>query len=188
MGLLVLGLALFLGGHLVPAVPPLRRALAAPLGEQRYKGLFALVSFAGIALIVLGYWMSGPRPPFFDPVPAARALAPYAMVLSFILFAAANMRTHLRKTLRHPMLIGLFIWALVHLLASGDGRGTVLFGAFVAYAVVDFISASARGAVKEFVPVARQDMMAVAGGIIVALVFMLFHRIFFGYPVVPFSL
>ena len=43
----------------------------------------------------------------FAPFPAARAIAPYAMSISFILFAAANMRGHLRRVVRHPMLLGL---------------------------------------------------------------------------------
>ena len=40
--------------------------------------------------------------------------------VEFILFAAANMRGHLRRLLQHPMLIGLLIWSSVHLLANGD--------------------------------------------------------------------
>ena len=44
---LILGLVLFLGIHVVPAVPPLRAALAARFGENRYKGLFSIVSGIG---------------------------------------------------------------------------------------------------------------------------------------------
>ena len=62
------------------------------------------------------------------------AIAPFAMTLAFILFAAANMRGHLRHALKHPMLLGLLIFSGVHLLANGDLRGTVLFGALLAYA------------------------------------------------------
>ena len=109
------------------------------------------------------------------------------MVVSFILFAAANMRGHLRATLRHPMLLGLLIWSIVHLLANGDRKGTVLFGAFALYAIVDLGSAIARGAVKSFEPTVKHDVMAVVGGTAVALVVMTFHRLLFGTPVVPFG-
>jgi uncharacterized membrane protein len=187
MIILAAGLVLFLGIHLVPTLPQLRSALAAKWGEDRYKGTFSLVSALGLVLIVAGYALSDDRTRVFAPVPAARSLAPYAMVVSFILFAAANMRGHLRRTLRHPMLLGLLIWATVHLLANGDRTGTVLFGALAAYALFDLASAIARGAVKSFEPTAKHDVIAVAGGTLVALLVMTFHRLLFGPAVVPFS-
>jgi uncharacterized membrane protein len=109
------------------------------------------------------------------------------MTLSFILFAAANMRGHLRAWVQHPMLLGLLLWAFVHLCANGDARGTVLFGAFVAYAVVDLVSAVGRHAVKSFTPTARHDVIAVVAGTGLALVVMTFHRPVFGPGVVPFG-
>ena len=138
-------------------------------------------------LIVAGYAFSGDRVPLFSPVPAARSIAPYAMTLSFILFAAANMRGHLRRILMHPMLLGLLIWSTVHLFANGDRAGTVLFGSFLAFAIVDLVSAIGRGAVKSFEPMVKHDVIAVGGGIVVALVVMTFHRLLFGVPVVSFG-
>jgi len=187
MTLLVLGLILFLGSHLLPTAPPLRLNLVGQLGERRYKGLFALVSFLGLALIIAGFALSGDTGRLFAPWPAAIAIAPYAMVVSFILFAAANMRTHIRQTLRHPMLLGLMIWSLVHLLANGDRKGTVLFAAFFVYAVVDLASAVHRGATKSFVPTAKHDVIAIVAGTLIALLVMTFHRTLFGVAVVPFG-
>ena len=187
MATLVAGLVLFFGVHLVPAVPLARSALATPWGENRYKGAFSLISALGLVLIVAGYALSDDRTRVFAPVPAARAIAPYAMVVSFILFAAANMRGHLRRSIRHPMLLGLLIWSTVHLLANGDRTGTVLFGAFAAYAIVDLVSAVARGAVKSFEPTVKHDVIAVLGGTAVALAVMIFHRLLFGVAVVPFG-
>ena len=188
MLLLIAGLVLFLGLHLVPAMPPLRDALVARLGANGYKGAFSLVSLGGLALIVAGYVRSSPGPQLFPPLPLAVALAPYAMAVAFILFAAANMPTHIRATLKHPMLIGLLIWSGVHLLANGDARGTLLFGAFLAYGIVDLVSAIARGAVKTFEPQWRADVIAVVVGIVIALAVMTFHRVFFGLAVVAFSI
>ncbi len=187
MRLLIAGLALFLGTHVLPMIPSLRAALVARWGEPRYKGMFSLISAVGLLLIVAGYAVADDRTRLFVPFPAARALAPFAMVASFILFAAANMRGHLRRIVRHPMLLGLLLWASVHLLANGDRAGTVLFGAFLAYAIVDLASALQRGAVKVFVPLPKHDLIAVAGGAAVALAVMTFHRILFGVPVVPFG-
>jgi uncharacterized membrane protein len=189
MSLLVAGLVLFLGTHLVPAVPALRASLARALGDRRYRGAFSLLSVLGLVAIVAGFAHAGAagRVRVFAPFPAAIAVAPYAMVVSFILFAAANMRGRLRRSLGHPMLLGLIVWSLVHLLANGDLRGTVLFGAFLAYALVDLASAIARRAVKSFEPRAKFDAMAIVGGTLVALVVMTFHRVLFGVAVVPFG-
>jgi len=123
MRLLIAGLALFLGIHVLPMFPSLRAALLARWGEPRYKGVFSVVSAVGLVLIVAGYAVADDRTRLFAPFPAARALAPFAMVASFILFAAANMRGHLRRIVRHPMLLGLLLWASVHLLANGDRAG-----------------------------------------------------------------
>jgi uncharacterized membrane protein len=187
MALLVTGLVFFISIHLLPTHTRLRAALFGRWGEPRYKGAFSLVSFAGLALIIAGYRMAGPGERLFAPFPVAIAVAPYAMTLSFILFAAANMRTHIRKIVQHPMLLGLLVWALVHLCANGDTRGTVLFGAFAAYAVVDLASAVHRHAVKSFTPTARHDVIAIVAGVALALVVMTFHRTLFGVVVAPFG-
>lgn len=190
LSLLILGLVVFLGVHLLPTLPDVRNGLVARFSEQRYKGMFSLASAIGLVLIVAGFAHSGPetRAALFAPMPAAIAIAPFAMVVSFILLAAANMKGHLRRSLQHPMLLGVLIWSLVHLLANGEVRSTVLFGALLAYAVVDLASAVSRHAVKSFVPQAKYDIMAIVGGTVVALLVMTFHRVLFGVPVVPFGI
>jgi uncharacterized membrane protein len=184
MLLLGAGLVLFLGLHLLPALPPGRGALVGRLGERGYKGAFSLLSLVGLVLIIGGYVLAAPGPRLFEPSPAAIAMAPYAVPLAFVLLAAANMRGHIRHTLQHPMLLGIALWAGVHLLANGDTRGTVLFGSFLGYAVVDFVSVVQRHTVKPFVPSARYDLFAVVGGVGAALLVMLLHRLLFGVAVV----
>ena len=187
MSLLIVGLVAFLGVHLLPTLPRARLALVDRLGPQRYKLLFSLASAVGLVLIVFGFARSGPRVALFEPLPAAIGMAPSAMVIAFILFAAANMRGHLRRALQHPMLLGLLIWSGVHLLANGDRAGTVLFGAFLVYATVDLVSAVVRRAVKPFAAEVKFDLMAIVGGVGVAFAVMTFHRLLFGVPVVPFG-
>jgi uncharacterized membrane protein len=184
MLMLVAGLIVFLGVHLLPALQGVRVALISRWGDQRYKGIFSLLSFAGLALIIAGYATAAPGARLFEPSQAAIAIAPYAMTLSLVLFAAANLRGHIRRVVRHPMLLGLAIWAAVHLLANGDTRGTLLFATFLAYAAVDLVSAVQRHATKLFAPTARHDAIAVAAGIVVALAIMALHRPLFGVAVV----
>ena len=69
MRLLVAGLALFLGIHLVPAVPSCAQRSVARLGERRYKGVFALVSAVGLVLIVVGYAIADDRTPRLRALP-----------------------------------------------------------------------------------------------------------------------
>jgi uncharacterized membrane protein len=188
MTTLIAGLVLFLGIHLLPTFTTLKGSLTARWGERRYKGLFSLVSFAGLALIIAGYAMAQRGAQLFPPQPVAIAIAPYAVIVAFVLFAAANMPGHLRQILKHPMLIGLLIWSTVHLLANGDLRGTVLFGSFLVYAVVDLASAVHRHTEKTTKAVVRADVVAVVAGIVVALIFMTLHRVLFGVRVVPFGI
>jgi uncharacterized membrane protein len=188
MSLLVTGLVVFLGVHLLPTVPSWRNAVRDGWGERRYRLAFSLASALGLALIVAGYARTGAREPWFEAWPAARAIAPYAMIVSFVLLAAANMRTHLRRALGHPMLIGVAIWAGVHLAANGDRAGTVLFGAILAYALVDLVSAIRRRAVKAFEPTAKHDAIAVVAGVVIALAVMTLHRPLFGVATVPFGI
>jgi uncharacterized membrane protein len=86
------------------------------------------------------------------------------------------------------MLIGLLIWSIVHLLANGDVRGTVLFGSFIVYAIVDLFSAIQRHAAKTAEPRLRADVIAFVAGIVVALILMTLHRVLFGVRVVPFGI
>src|SRR5688572_28074366 len=180
MALMIVGLALFLGIHLVPISPRLRASLIARLGDKRYRGFFSAVSAIGLVLIVVGYHLRPERVQLFAPSGAARGAAPLVVTLSFVLFAVANMRTHIRRIVRHPMLIGLMLWAGVHLAANGDLTGTVLFGSFLAYSIVALISAIQRNAVKVFVPEGKYDAMAVAGAIVLAYITIRIHPWLFG--------
>jgi uncharacterized membrane protein len=117
--------------------------------------------------------------PLFAPVPAARAAAPLVVTLAFVLLAAANMRTHIRRAVRHPMLIGVVLWSGVHLLANGDLAGTILFASFFAWAVIDLASVIRRGAVKVFVPSWTHDAIAVIAGLALAYLTMHYHSAIF---------
>src|SRR6188508_1296346 len=55
MTLLIIGIAAFLGLHVVPTFPDLRERLVARLGEGPYKGLFALLSVASFILLIYGF-------------------------------------------------------------------------------------------------------------------------------------
>ncbi|MGZ8153763.1 MAG: NnrU family protein [Burkholderiales bacterium] len=180
MAIMIAGLVLFLGIHLLPVFTGARSRLALRLGDNRYRGVFSLVSALGLVLIIAGYSMRPERVQLFAPSPAARDAAPWLVTLAFVLFASANMQTHIRHTVRHPMLIGLAIWSGVHLHANGDLAGTILFGSFFAYSIIDLVSAVQRRAVKVFIPHWKFDVMAVVGGLVLAYLTIRFHPAVFG--------
>jgi uncharacterized membrane protein len=188
MLLLVAGLVIFLGVHLVPVFPSFRAQLVSRWGDGRYKGLFSAVSGVGFVLIVVGFAVAPRQVPLFAPSPAAIAIAPAAMAVALVLIAAGNLRGHLRRIVQHPMLIGTLVWSGVHLLANGDVASTLLFGAFFAWAAIDLVSAIARRAVKTFTPRLAHDAIAIAGGVGAAFAFAYLHRILFGVRVMPFGL
>lgn len=149
MIVLVIGLIVFLGVHLVPTSPPARDGLVAKLGENGYKGAFSLASLLGFVLIVWGMAMarhSTADPQLWTPPVWTRHLAFALMLPSFILLVAAYVPSRIRDMVKHPMLAAVKIWALAHLIANGDLAGLLLFGSFLAWAVYDRISVKRRGA------------------------------------------
>ena len=185
MEILILGLVLFIGLHLVPTLPPVKAGLQQALGEKRYKGMFAMLAALGLILIIVGYARAPAEPRLFNSFIGARHGAPLAMAVSFVLLAAANMKGHIRAWVRHPMLLGIGIWALVHLLANGHEKATILFSAFLAFVVIDLISVLRRHSYKPFEPALKYDVIAVVAGLLLALLVMTFHRQLMGVAVVP---
>ena len=185
MVLLVYGLALFVVLHLIPSVPPLRGALVARMGEMPYRGVFALIAFASLAMVVGGF-AAAPYEPVYSPPVWGRHAALTLVPLALVLFAAANMPTHIRALVRHPMLLGLLLWALAHLAANGDLRSVVLFGTFAGFAVVATVSAEARGkrTATDKAPRLAMDAVAIVAGLLVAGLLAYFHAALFGMPVV----
>ena len=184
MTLLVVGLVLFFAVHLIPSFAPFRAALVGRLGEKPYRGLFSAVSLASLALIVWGF-SRAPFEPIYAPPLWGRHAAMTVVPIALVLFAAANMPTHIRALLRHPMLIGLLLWALAHLLANGDLRSIVLFGGFALFAVVETASAVGRGKAPppDQTPRFAMDAAAVAGGLVVSGLLVRFHGALFGMPI-----
>ena len=192
MGLLVmiLGLVLFFGIHLLPAQRELRDRVVASMGEGSYKIGYALVSLAGLALIVWGfanYRASGMIAVWYPPT-WMKHIAVALMLPAVILVVAAYLRGRIYTALKHPMLAGVKLWALAHLLANGDLGGIILFGSFLGWAVFDRISLKRRadpGGPPIPVGGLGNDLIAVAVGIVayLALAFA-FHPVVIGVPVV----
>jgi uncharacterized membrane protein len=148
MGLLImiLGLVLFLGGHAFVTFRAGRAAAVARLGEGPYKGFFSLVAVAGIILIVYGFgaYRAAGLIPVWSPPGWTRHLTAALVWPAVILVTAAYIRGDIQHLLKHPMLAGVKLWAVAHLLANGDLGGMILFGSVLAWAVYDRITLKHR--------------------------------------------
>ena len=179
--MLLAGLVVFLGVHIIP-YSPARDVLFAKLGPNAYRGVFSIVSLVGIVLICIGYGQV-PVEYLFTPVPWARGVLLTAMPFVLILFAAANMPTHIRAVLRHPMMLGTLVWAALHFVANGERAASYLFGGFVLYAVISLVARmySPKPPPGSSKPVAwKFDAMAVVGGLVVYAVLIHLHGWLFG--------
>ena len=147
--LLIAGLILFLGAHLVPTFPQARAGLARRFGDNGYKLAFSIVSLIGFVLIVYGFGQARTAPwnaVLWSPPVWTKHIAFLLMWPAFILLVAAYIPSHIRDRAKHPMLAAVKIWALAHLIANGDLAGVLLFASFLAYGVFDRISVKKRQA------------------------------------------
>ena len=147
MSYLVLGLVLFLGVHSVRIVADgWRTQMRARMGELPWKGLYSLASILGLALIVWGYGLARQQPVvLWNPPVGMRHAASLLTLIAFVLLAAAYVpRNALKARLHHPMVLGVKVWALAHLLSNGNLVDVVLFGGFLLWAVLDFRAARQR--------------------------------------------
>jgi len=147
---LILGLALFIGVHLVPTNVGFRDGLRQRFGETAYKVGFSIVSLIALVLIVYGYGrlqgMPSKNPVLWYPPLWTKHLLWLLMWPALVLLIAANIPSRIRDIAGHPMLLGTKIWAAGHLLANGTLGAMVLFGSFLAWAVYDLIAVKRRGA------------------------------------------
>ena len=144
---LVAGLVVFLGVHSSRMLADgWRSRTIERLGAKSWKGLYTLVSIAGLALVVWGYGVARQQPvQLWSPPVGLRHAAALLTWLAFVLLAATYVPgNQIKARLHHPMLLGTKVWALAHLLANGTLAGAVLFGSFLLWAVTMFASARRR--------------------------------------------
>lgn len=149
MSLLILGLVVFLGLHSVRIVAEdWRAAQIRRLGEPAWKGIYSVASLLGLGLIIWGFGEARLTPTVLWNAPVwARHLAALLMLVSFVLLVAAYVPGNaLKARLQHPMVLGVKVWALAHLLANNTLADLLLFVSFLVWAVLDFRSARRRPA------------------------------------------
>jgi uncharacterized membrane protein len=188
LGILVLGLGVFLATHVFVSFRDARADVIARIGLRAYRALFALASLVGLVLIVWGFgqyrahgWIQVWSPPAF-----MRHITTGLMLFAVIFMVAAFFPSHIKARLKHPMLASVKTWAFAHLLSNGDLGSILLFGTFLAWGVYARIAAKRRGDLGPATAPAgwTNDAIVVALGIVVYLALgYAFHPAVIGVPV-----
>jgi uncharacterized membrane protein len=147
MTALIAGLVLFPGLHSIRFVADgARSRFIERHGANPWRGLYSVVSAIGLVLIVWGYSLTLKQPiVLYEPAPWARSLAGVLTLPAFVLIAAAYVpRNHFKAWVGHPMVLGTALWALAHLQATRTAADVLLFGGFLLWAVLCFVSLRQR--------------------------------------------
>jgi uncharacterized membrane protein len=132
---------------------PLRAWLVGRIGERPYLALYSLIALGGVIWLISAYR----RAPYVELWPMAGGSAwvplivmPFALLLLVCGVSALNptavgspdtldqaepARGILRVT-RHPIMWGVALWALAHLVPNGEAASLVLFGTFALLALL----------------------------------------------------
>lgn len=152
---------LFVGGHFALSAAPVRRRLVAALGERGFLAVYSAVALAAFAWLVWSYgkvpyvWVWG-SPQW------ARIIAFAAMPIAATLVTAGVLTRNpsavggesalrrddpapgIFKITRQPVMIGISLWAFVHLLANGYVGSSILFGSLLILALGGVIHMETR--------------------------------------------
>ena len=149
MTLIILGLIIWTAAHFFKRLMPAQRqALQDRLGDGS-KGVVAVILLLAIVLMVIGY--RGAEGSFFwGRTAATTGINNLLMLLAVVLFGLGSSKSRFRAKLRHPMLMGVFVWAVAHILVNGDTPSLVLFGGMAVWALVQM--RVVNRAVPDYVP------------------------------------
>jgi len=147
MGMLILGLVLFLGLHSVRVfAEDWRGRVRQRVGEPAWKGLYSLLSLLGLVLIIWGYGEARQQPVVLWATPTwTRHLAALLTVPAFVLLVSAYVPGNsIKARLHHPMVLAVKLWAFAHLLSNNSLADLLLFGGFLVWALLSFRAARQR--------------------------------------------
>src|SRR5262245_46159777 len=142
----------FAGSHLVLSSGPVREPLVRRIGEGPFRGLYSLVAFAFFVPLVWTYFAHKHAGPWLWVVPhdpLLVGLIDLGMVVAFMLVVASlvrpspaaampgdpNPRGAFRIT-RHPLLMGLALFGLVHLVFNSSSADVAFFAGFALFAPI----------------------------------------------------
>lgn len=140
-----MAVAVFVGGHFFLSSVAVREPVIKALGPIGFRLLYSVAALASFAWTIHAY-RAAPAMPLWDPGPGLRHAPLLVMPIAAILLVAGNSTVNVTSVggerhadgvrpvggimtvTRHPMLWGIGLWAVAHLLANGDQASVILFG------------------------------------------------------------
>jgi len=139
----------FCGSHVVLSSTWLRGALRDQLGERGFLAVYSLTAVVTFAWLLMAYWHAPtvplwPRQRWMTLFPVV--VMPFATILLIAGYTTPNPTTvgmerfaraddpapGILRVTRHPVMWAIGLWSISHLVANGDLRSLLFFGAFAA--------------------------------------------------------
>jgi uncharacterized membrane protein len=185
---LVLGLVVFFAGHSISLLAlGWRDRMANRLGLRTWRAVYSVLALLGFYLLVSGYGSARPLAALlYAPPMWLHYVAAILMLPVFPLALASVLPGRIGARAGHPLLLATMLWAVAHLLTNGSAADVLLFGAFLAWAVVVRVSLARRPARRAIALPASManDVIAIVGGLALYAAFIFgLHVRFFGAPV-----
>jgi uncharacterized membrane protein len=153
--------AMFAGTHMVLSSLQVRGKLIARLGEKgfvRFYSLIAFATFIPLVWVYLGNRHAGGAVWNLAAAPGVRPLAVALAVLAIALIAGGVLHPSpalvgikkawgargLTRITRHPLFMGIALWALSHLLLNGFLTDVLFFGGMLAFSFAGAAHQDAR--------------------------------------------
>ncbi len=188
MDRLILGLAVFFGGHSISLLAlGWRNRVAERLGTRAWQLVYSIAALLGFYLLVTGYGAARASAAVVYVAPSSlRYVAAVLMLPAFTLALASVFPGRIQARSRHPLLLATLLWAVAHLFTNGSIADLLLFGTFLLWAVAVLISLEHRPARRKITLPASManDAISVVGGFALYAIFSLWlHARWFGVPV-----
>ena len=135
MTLLILGIALWSVAHFIKRIAPDFRQSLTDRFAKASRGIIAGLLVLSVILMVVGYKQADANTLYVLPAWAVH-LNNLLMLFAVALFGMGASKGRARTWLRHPMLTGMAVWAVAHLLVNGDTPSVVLFGSMLIWSLV----------------------------------------------------
>lgn len=151
--IVVVLLLLFASSHMLLSGRTIRARLVARLGDERFRAAYSVTALVFFAPLVYYYLTHRHAGPLLWSVPdsgAVEFLLVLANVVGFVLLVAGVMPPRpgsaadtprdepdgAHRITRHPVFMGLGIWALAHVIANGHASDVAFFGGLVVFVLV----------------------------------------------------
>jgi len=142
----------FAGSHMILSSLPVRRPLVEALGDNAFRGFYSVVSFLffiPLVRVYFGHRHAGPALWTFAVGDGLRWVIYLGMGVAFVLLLSAFLQPNpaslaggkpeprgVLHITRHPLLMALGLFGLLHMIPNGFAGDVVFFGGFAAFAVV----------------------------------------------------